>query len=264
MVVELVAGTTRALIDPELGGRISSLDVRGLELLVTSGDDALDWGLYPMAPWAGRVRHGCFRFGGREHQLPVNQPPHALHGTVYDQAWKVDHVDETDTVLVTELADPWPFPGRVVHRIRLTEDALDLRLEIWAHDEPFPASCGWHPWFRRRLSRGGPARVSVDAGAIWQRDPDGIPSGALVTPPPGPWDDCFTDLAEPAEVVWDGAVRLTVETTCMDVVVYDELDHAVCVEPQTGPPDALRLTPVVVEPGLPLVAEATFRWAPLA
>ena len=46
----------------------------------------------------------------------------------------------------------------------------------------------------------------------------------------------------------------------MDVVVFDALSHAVCVEPQSGPPDALRLTPVVVEPGLPLVAEATFRW----
>ena len=264
MLVELAAGTARARIDTDLGGRIASLRAGDLELLVTAGADPLDWGLYPMAPWAGRVRHGCFRFGGREHQLPVNQPPHALHGTVYDQPWKVDHADDTDTVLVTELTDPWPFPGRIVHRIRLADDALDLRLEIWAHDEPFPASCGWHPWFRRHLARGAAARVTVDAAAIWQRDPDGIPSGALVAPTPGPWDECFTDLARPAEVTWDGALQLTVETSCMDVVVYDELDHAVCVEPQTGPPDALRLTPVVVEPGLPLVAEATFRWRTLS
>jgi aldose 1-epimerase len=46
-------------------------------------------------------------------------------------------------------------------------------------------------------------------------------------------------------------------------VVFDRLSHAVCVEPQTGPPDALRLTPVLVEPGLPLIAEATFSWRAL-
>ena len=264
MEVQLAAGTAKAVIAPELGGRLASLEVEGLELLVTSGADLLAWGLYPMAPWAGRVRHGCFRFGGREHQLPVNQPPHALHGTVYDQPWKVDHAESTDAVLVTELTEPWPFPGRVVHRVRLADDALDLRLEIWAHDEPFPASCGWHPWFRRRLGQGEPARVSMEAAAMWQRDADGVPTGELVVPSAGPWDECFTELVEPAEVVWDGALRLTVETTCMDVVVYDKLDHALCVEPQTGPPDALRLTPVLVEPGLPLVAEATFRWTPLA
>ena len=95
---------------------------------------------------------------------------------------------------------------------------------------------------------------------MWQRDTDGVPTGELVAPAPGPWDDCFTELAEPAAVVWDGALRLTVETSCMDVVVYDKLDHAVCIEPQTGPPDALRLTPVLVEPGWPLVAETTLHW----
>jgi aldose 1-epimerase len=59
---------------------------------------------------------------------------------------------------------------------------------------------------------------------------------------------------------WEGVIEVSVDSTCMDVVVFDGTDHALCVEPQTGPPDALRLTPIVVEPGLPLVAEATFRW----
>jgi aldose 1-epimerase len=73
----------------------------------------------------------------------------------------------------------------------------------------------------------------------------------------------MTELRRPPTLRWDGALELVVESTCDDLVVFDEPTHAVCVEPQTGPPDALRLTPVLVEPGWPLVAEATFAWHPL-
>lgn len=260
MEVVLAAGPATVVIDAERGGRLSSLRVDGLELFVTAGDSPLDWGCYPMAPFAGRIRNGRFRYAGKEHQLERNLPPHAIHGTVYDQAWKVEHAERTDAVLMTDLGDDWPFDGRVVQRIRVADDALELRLEVWAEDESFPASCGWHPWWRRRLSRGDALALDLDAGAMWARDDDGIPSGEMTTPPPGPWDDCFTELAGPPVLRWEGALEVTVASTCLDVVVFDEPSHAVCVEPQTGPPDALRLTPVVVEPGLPLVAEAAFAW----
>jgi len=258
--VELAAGPARVTLDPERGGRIASLRVHDLELLVNAADSSLDWGCFPMAPYAGRVRNGRFRYGGREHRLPLNMPPHAMHGTVYDRAWKVEHAEVTDAVLVTELGEPWPWLGRVVHRVRVAEGRLGVRLEVWADEESFPASCGWHPWWRRQLVRGRPLDLDLDARAVWTRDADGIPSGDLGPLPPHPWDDCFTELAGPPVLRWDDAIEVTVETSCMDVVVFDEPTHAVCVEPQTGPPDALRLTPIVVEPGLPLIAEATFRW----
>src|SRR5688572_20068919 len=112
MEVVLAAGPANVAIDPERGGRLSSLKVDGLELLVTAGASPLDWGCYPMAPFAGRIRNGRFRYAGKEHQLERNLPPHAIHGTVYDQAWKVDHAERTDAVLVTDLGDGWPFDGR--------------------------------------------------------------------------------------------------------------------------------------------------------
>jgi galactose mutarotase-like enzyme len=42
--------------------------------------------------------------------------------------------------------------------------------------------------------------------------------------------------------------------------VYTDPEHAVCVEPQSGPPDEFNLAPNVVHPGTPLVITATFRW----
>jgi aldose 1-epimerase len=266
MSVELAAGPARVILDPERGGRIASLQVHGYELLVEAGANGgdLDWGCFVMAPYAGRIRDGRFRYAGKEHQLPRNAPPHAIHGTVYDHLWKVEHAEATDAVLVADLGDDWPFAGRVVHRVRVAEERLELRLEVWAEDVSFPASCGWHPWWRRQLSKGDPLELDVDAGAVWARGPDGIPTGELGPVPPGPWDDCFTELTRPPLLRWPGALEVSIDSSCMDVVIYDEPAHAVCVEPQSGPPDALRLTPVVVEPGLPLVAEATFRWRVLA
>jgi len=40
----------------------------------------LAWGSYPMVPWAGRIRHGRFRFDGEEYELPINFGAHAIHG----------------------------------------------------------------------------------------------------------------------------------------------------------------------------------------
>jgi aldose 1-epimerase len=53
---------------------------------------------------------------------------------------------------------------------------------------------------------------------------------------------------------------VTIESSCPELVVFDERDDAVCVEPQTHPPDALNLGAALVEPGYPLVATTTFRF----
>jgi aldose 1-epimerase len=52
-------------VSPFHGGRIASFVVDGRELLVTSGDAPFWWGCFPMAPFAGRVRRGRFRFRDR-------------------------------------------------------------------------------------------------------------------------------------------------------------------------------------------------------
>ena len=40
-------------------------------------------------------------------------------------------------------------------------------------------------------------------------------------------------------------------------MIFTKPDHALCVEPQTGPPDEFNLGARVVEPGTPLIAEMT-------
>jgi aldose 1-epimerase len=256
MLRVLEAEEARAEIDARQGGRLAALRVRDLDLLVPPGGDPLRWGLYPMVPWAGRVRRGRFRFRGTLHRLPLNLPPHAIHGTAFTRAWS----DEGEGRLAIDLGPDWPFPGRAVQELRLDAQALHLRLEVHARDEPFPASLGWHPWFRRRLARGGDAQLQLPAGLMYLRDAEGIPDGRTAAPPPGPWDDCFTRLEGSPVLTWPGALLLRLESSVDHWVVYDEPEHALCVEPQSGPPDALNLAQWVVEPGRPLVATAALRW----
>jgi aldose 1-epimerase len=59
-------------------------------------------------------------------------------------------------------------------------------------------------------------------------------------------------------------VELTIESDCPDWVVFTVPDDALCVEPQTAPPDAFNRDPGIVVPGTPLVAEMTWRWRSLA
>jgi aldose 1-epimerase len=255
----LECADARVVIDAARGGRIAGLEVAGLALLVGPEDDPMRWGSYPMAPFAGRVRRGRFRTAGHEYSLATNLPPHAIHGTTFEGPWR----RTGDAELESDLGPGWPFPGRARQRFALDADGLDLELSVHADEEsaePFPASIGWHPWFRRRLERGGPAQLVFRAGAMYRRDDEGIPTGERVAPPPGPWDDCFTDLAAPPELTWPGALRLRIESDATCFVVYDEPEHALCVEPQSGPPDALNLEPRIVAPGIPLVLHARFAW----
>lgn len=250
------AGPARLEIDLEHGARLASLRVFGHELLVTRADAAIGWGCYPMAPFAGRVRRGRFAFAGVDHQLPINLEHHAIHGTVFDKPWSA----VTATEFSTDLGVAWPFPGHSRHSVSLGAESLTMRLEVHSDGGPMPASCGWHPWFRRRLDGGEPVALDFEAGFMERRDADGIPSGERVPPSAGPWDDCFGDIVRWPVVTWPGAVELRMETSCEFLVVYTERDYAICAEPQTAPPDALNGDPFVVERGRPLVATTTWRW----
>jgi aldose 1-epimerase len=258
--LRLSAPGVEAVVDLVAGGRIASLRIDGHELLRTTGESPMLWGSYPMAPYAGRIRDAVFTFDDETHHLPATMPPHAIHGTVLHRRW---HLVGEGTISA-ELGPDWPFAGGAVQRFDLGADHLTCRLELHA-DEPMPASIGWHPWFARRLpSVAGALELDLDAGAMYERDAAGITLPHLVSPSDGPWDDCFTDLRRPPVLRWPGFLELTVESGCPDWVVYTVPQDAICVEPQTAPPDALNTRPTIVRPGSPLVAEMTWRWRSLS
>jgi aldose 1-epimerase len=267
----LESATARLQVSPAHGGRLTSLVVHGSEVLVTEGMGPIMWGSYPMAPFAGRIRDGEFAFGGRSFSLPRTMPPHAIHGTVLDRAWTVDsHAQgrgHAEARISIDLGPDWPFAGRVGQHIVLGKGGLKVSMTLEAL-EPMPAVIGWHPWFRRILcgtsaapmAPSEPAGLQFEAERMYERGPDGLPTGRLVGPSAGPWDDCFTGVGTPPRLVWPGRLALSLRSTCDHWVIYSEPDHAICVEPQTGPPDSVNLAPRVTLPGAPLSASMTWHW----
>jgi aldose 1-epimerase len=245
---QLSSGDVLVEIDPEAGGRLSRLVIAGRDLLVgreVNGDPKM-WGSYPMVPWAGRVRNGQFSFAGVAHQLVIDDAPHAIHGTGYVSAW--ERVGESS--IAAALGPNWPLGGRAVQHFAVTDRSLTCILEVHADAQRMPAMVGWHPWFLK------PDELTFSAGRMYLRAADYVPDGTSVAVPPGPWDDCFADVRQPVTLRW-GDLRVALSSSCDHWVVYDQPSHASCVEPQSGPPNALNETPHVVTPGRPLIHSFT-------
>ncbi|MBE7192155.1 MAG: aldose 1-epimerase [Gordonia polyisoprenivorans] len=240
-------------------GSLTSLRIKGTEYLYQGPG----FGCFPMAPWCGRLRDGLLDFDGEHHRFPRNDPPHALHGTVRDHRWEVLDHSTTRTTLGVRLETPWPFPGSVTHQITLTIDRLRLQMRIHADDRPFPAQAGWHPWFRRHLDVESAGSLELRFAPAWQeeRGSDHLPTGRQIAPQEPPWDDCFA-MPDGVDVVceWPGHSRIHVRSDARWVVVYDMREYAVCVEPQSGPPDGLNTAPRVVTPGHDLMVSTTWSW----
>ena len=260
----LAAGPATVVIDPVNGGRLAAWSVWGMQLLEarTPGNEPYGWGSFAMAPYAGRIRQGKFRFDGEQHEQPITLGAHAIHGLGTQVAWDVLMEGDSWAVLGLRLHEHWPFGGTVTQLIHLRADRLVQQLTVHAADRDMPATLGWHPWFRRRIERGGPLELETDmTDARWfEKDREGIPTGRLRPVRPRPWDDCFRDVGA-ITLRWPGALRIEVEHDCDDVVLYDP-PHAICVEPQSGPPDAFTLDPdgCRVAAGSSLERTVSWRW----
>lgn len=276
-------GDVAVAIDVEHGGRLAQITVDGTDLLIAppSADErngSVAWGSYPMAPWAGRVRDGVFTWFGVEQRLHLNQDDsgtrapgrqHAMHGTVLARAWTVDEQTTSSITISCDLDEPvivpgdlgarggWGLGGIAHQRIELLDGQLrcDLSVSVPPGSAPCPVEIGWHPWWRK------PDSLSFHPDVMYERDAIGLPTGRLVAPTPGPWDDCFVNTAPVTLHYERGSVpEVTVSSDCDHWVIYDMPEHATCVEPQSGPPDAFNLRPQIATGTHPLRRTMIVGW----
>lgn len=236
------------MIDPQFGGRVSSLIAFGRELLVTqNGETNLQkWGSYPMVPYAGRVRNGKFQFDSRSHQLEINMAPHAIHGTVLDRTFTVIDSSTTSVTMQIDLGSRFAYHGAATQTVSVNDDVVNFELELATSDTRMPGQVGWHPWFAR------PCRIETDFEKMYLRDEFGVPTGETISPPAPPYDDCFTGSRHAPKIVFDESITVTIDSDCSHWVVYDQTSHAICVEPQSGPPDGFNIEPFIITPSNPL------------
>jgi aldose 1-epimerase len=263
----LSAPGARIELDLDLGGRAVSWRVGDSELLAARGPGPVEHGMYPMAPWPGRLRGNRVVLDGVAHPLPPTFQGWAIHGTVLAAPMSVTAFESDATgaraVLEAPLGPAWPRAGLVRQVWDLRAGVLHTLLSVESRAGRFPAEVGWHPWFRRRLDRGGDLVVDLPATGVLERGPDHLPTGLVRDPAEvtGPYDDAFVVPDGRAVLTWPGALRLDVDADVGWYVLFDQLPDLVCVEPQSGPPDGLGTGAFVVSPGTPRTATAAWRWS---
>jgi aldose 1-epimerase len=214
-----------------------------------------------MAPYAGRIKDGRFRFDGTAYELPPNNGTHAGHGLVFDVPWQVDgEATDHELTLRTDLDDRWPFGGRVVETVQLSATGLSVSLALSNEERAMPASLGFHPWFRRKVCDEN-ALLTIHPRQRYATAADGFPRLLGKDLGTRPWDDVFENMEEAPTISWGDGPSITLTADSTTWTVYEQRQQAFCVEPLTAPPDTLG-TPsaAVIRPGHPLTLTMRITW----
>jgi aldose 1-epimerase len=249
-------------------------------------------GIPLLFPFPGRIGGARYRFEGRDYQLqPADAYGNAIHGFVYDRPWRV--VNQSGQRVVGEfqasvddatILARWPadFRIRVSYEVRARELISEVRYENMG-STPLPCGFGTHAYFRLPLSdRGkvGDTIVTVPVEKLWHLE-QMIPTGQI-----GPvtsdqllatgihlgnqqFDTCFTGI----QTSDDGLVRTrlldpssgrvltqTFDKAFTQCVVYTPPHReAICLEPYTCVPDAIRLAAEGHETGLQVLKPGEYR-----
>ena len=291
--IKIENGFSSVIVSPGAGAALRSISIKkngSTYELLAGRENEHDPTLLPsgsgsfiMAPWVNRIRDGRLVAPDGVHELPVNAPPHAMHGLVRERVWRVRSTDATSIEMAIELAEPWPYKSRVEYSISLDGRKLLQTMKLIAspgETRPFPGGLGWHPWFNRSLGT-DEANVQADVASQWHLDDT---MTAL-----GPRSD--TDLVErlnkgthfdidevdgcflarrgaKAVLSWpELTLTMTSSETVTHLMFYSP-EHAICVEPQTSTIDAARLDErgipdtghVLGDRSYPLVATTTWSW----
>jgi len=250
---------SKATIDTN-GGRLSSLEIFGQEVMITEGPKPTRWGSFPMIPWCGRLAFGKLFYAGNNYDMPLTSPPHANHGFTHIKEWDLVSADAGLVELSTELDSPWPFGGAVTQSFKISENTMSVKAEVTAADQAMPVMIGWHPWFRKVLSNGSQAVLDVKPSAMYAVTSEQIPTGELVPVSEPPWDECFVGLENDPVISYPGSFDLKIESNFDHWVVFTEPEHGLCVEPQSGQPNQSNTDPRVLEPGETFSGSMTFIW----
>ena len=137
----------------EIGATLRQLRHGDRDLVMTYGIDEICpvFSGAVLAPWPNRIAHGRYTFDGRDHQLPLTEPPRsaAIHGLVSWVRWHAA-VAEPDRVVLTHALVPqpgYPFALDLAAEYRLDDDGLHWSVattNVGADTAPY--GVGPHPY----------------------------------------------------------------------------------------------------------------------
>jgi aldose 1-epimerase len=249
-------------------------------------------GIPLLFPFPGRIGNARYRFEGKEYSLqPADAFGNAIHGFVYTRPWRV--VERSGSRVVGEfhasvddasILEHWPadFRIRVSYEVRGRELVSDIRYENTGNG-PLPCGFGTHAYFRLPVAEGGDSAdtvVTAPVTALWKLErmiPTGEKQPVPVDQPLATglllgehkFDTCFTGLARNenglvrTQLRDPGSGRVLAQTfdaSFTQCVIYTPPHReAICLEPYTCVPDAIRLAAEGHETGLQILQHGQMR-----
>lgn len=199
--VELRAGSTTAIVVPELGMLIASFVVDGTEFVARPGGLAAYRAGHTTAipllyPWANRLARASYRSAGSEvslRGLPLHRDANGLpiHGTMTARPeWEITALGRAGLAAQfafdahPDLLASFPFAHELVVKVRVAPGRLRVITEVHASaGVTVPVAFGWHPYWRVPGARDS-WRLALPAVSHLRLDRRGIPTGRVLEEPP--------------------------------------------------------------------------------
>ena len=260
--ITLTNESLRIVVDSDNGASVLAFAVRRGDAWLPLTPEARAGFL--MIPYSNRIEHGRFTFDGVTYQLG-NEASHAIHGDVRLRKWEIQEASATHgccAISSAAFADrnwPWPYDAAVEYR--LIGNVFASRLLLWNRGETaMPAGFGWHPFYRRALTREGETvRLQMKVQAAYP-DAHGtrLPSGPAepVSPaqdfslekpllPDHFLDTCFRGYDGHGHIAWpESGIKLSFRCSpaCTHLVIYNPTGQPYfAVEPVTNANNGVNL-----------------------
>jgi aldose 1-epimerase len=240
---EISSGDHTIVLDLAAGARAVSWSFEGHELLVGSNPHPLDCGMYVMAPWVGRNSENTVRWNDRDHVFPTNSGQWAVHGSAYQTdiaSVSSEILSQSERLVITQNLDQWVEKLVMQTSWQVFSDRLETSVTLRSHSgAAFPASVGWHPWFRKEIPALGQLKYHAGKAQRYLREGEiDTDAHCEFRPEDGPFDSTLKVLGQKIDLSWGDQLGLTITNSSPWFVLYDQPAHATCIEPQSAPPNA--------------------------
>ena len=185
----LKAGALEVGLVPRIGGSVSSMRWRGIDLMRRLSDhdreagNVLGVAMFPMTPYANRIAGNAFEFAAKRWQVQPNNPPEEfnVHGSGWQHAWTVTEVGVADAALSLDIATGVePYSYRATQAFLVSEEGLSVTMTL-TNTGPvsMPFGFGLHPWFDCDPD----VTLQFEARRFYLEEPGGVSGDPISLPP---------------------------------------------------------------------------------